>query len=136
MHHLSVAVFSQDAFDSFECVCLEGWTGRLCSEDIDECIIQPCENQATCFVSGHSLCNEMGLGLYIHVLLQNTFGSYVCGCRPGFTGPRCNLEVNECELSPCENGATCFVSSFQWFCCQVRTIGYPLFLLCFFQLRI
>ena len=42
--------------------------------------------------------------------LQNTFGSYLCGCRPGFTGDVCDEEVNECDPDPCRNGAYCVVS--------------------------
>ena len=41
----------QDAFNAFTCSCTPGWTGDLCSSDIDECFIQSCENGGTCHVS-------------------------------------------------------------------------------------
>lgn len=39
--------------------------GRTCEEDVDECQEKQCENGAIC---------------------NNTFGSFICSCPPGFTG--------------------------------------------------
>ncbi|XP_012889103.1 PREDICTED: sushi, nidogen and EGF-like domain-containing protein 1 [Dipodomys ordii] len=33
--------------------------------------------------------------------------SYTCSCRAGFTGRRCQLDVNECTSHPCQNGGIC-----------------------------
>ena len=30
-----------------------------------------------------------------------------CTCRPGFQGPLCSTDINECSSQPCQNGATC-----------------------------
>ena len=32
---------------------------------------------------------------------------YECVCAPGFTGKDCDININECESSPCQNNATC-----------------------------
>ena len=32
---------------------------------------------------------------------------FLCECPPGFTGPRCETEIIECESNPCQNGALC-----------------------------
>lgn len=30
--------------------------------------------------------------------------SYICKCKAGWTGKRCEVEIDECESSPCVNG--------------------------------
>ncbi|XP_013363511.1 PREDICTED: sushi, nidogen and EGF-like domain-containing protein 1 isoform X2 [Chinchilla lanigera] len=44
--------------------------------------------------------------------------SYTCSCLAGFTGRRCQLDVNECASRPCQNGGTCThgVNSFSCQC--------------------
>ncbi|XP_062901651.1 uncharacterized protein LOC134345238 [Mobula hypostoma] len=70
---------------SFNCTCVSGFTGRLCSEDIDECSSYPC-------VNGKCL---------------NIPGSFKCQCDRGFTGQTCETDIDECHSQPCMNGATC-----------------------------
>ncbi|MBN3286704.1 SNED1 protein, partial [Polyodon spathula] len=33
--------------------------------------------------------------------------SYTCSCPSGYTGKRCQIDVNECSSQPCQNGGTC-----------------------------
>ena len=37
----------------------------------------------------------------------NLPGSFRCSCFQGFTGPRCETNINECESFPCQNDGTC-----------------------------
>lgn len=71
---------------SFHCDCPPGYQGPRCAQDVDECAVHLCQNDAWC---------------------QNRQGSYQCFCLPGFTGKHCHVEVNECLTQPCRNGATC-----------------------------
>ena len=48
--------------------------------------VSPCEHGGTCV---------------------NTPGSYRCDCDVGFSGPRCEQNINECNPNPCQNEATC-----------------------------
>ncbi|KAJ3584915.1 hypothetical protein NHX12_013638 [Muraenolepis orangiensis] len=51
-----------------------------------ECFLNPCQNKGT--------CEEVGAG-------------YVCTCMPGFTGAKCESDVDECDSAPCQNGGLC-----------------------------
>ncbi|CAF2076587.1 unnamed protein product [Rotaria magnacalcarata] len=67
-----------------KCSCFPGWKGDFCSDDIDECKMNPCVNQGTCY---------------------NTPGSYLCLCPPGMTNKNChNIQ---CSESTCLNGGVC-----------------------------
>lgn len=75
--------------DGFTCVCLAGFMGTLCETETQlqgGCVGNPCYNGSTCLDSpqGHD-----------------------CICSVGFTGPGCQWPLNNCELSLCENGASC-----------------------------
>ncbi|PAA61446.1 hypothetical protein BOX15_Mlig022047g1, partial [Macrostomum lignano] len=81
-------------------VCMIGFTGTLCNEDIDECLMSsPCSNESTCV---------------------NTIGNFKCMCPPGFEGRLCDEDINECSESPpkCRNGGNCTntVGSFRCTC--------------------
>ena len=43
---------------------------------------------------------------------------YVCTCASGFTGHDCEVNINECESLPCQNGALCVDedNGFQCYC--------------------
>ncbi|XP_061164593.1 protein crumbs-like isoform X2 [Saccostrea echinata] len=73
---------------SYRCQCIQGYTGTNCEKDIDECAPNPC---------GDGECID-------------GINSYSCNCTgTGFSGSRCNIDVEECQLTPdlCGNG-TCY----------------------------
>uniref|UniRef100_A0A7N6BGB5 Sushi, nidogen and EGF-like domains 1 n=1 Tax=Anabas testudineus TaxID=64144 RepID=A0A7N6BGB5_ANATE len=48
--------------------------------------------------------------------------SFTCSCLAGFTGRRCQIDVNECASYPCQNRGTC-IDQINSFICQCP-IGY------------
>ena len=99
------------------CICNDGWVGngQNCT-DIDECASSPCQHNGTCTESS----TDSGISI----------GNYRCTCAAGFAngvcadgfiidytaqctmmeGGNCDLDVDECASSPCQNG-TCTESS-------------------------
>ena len=53
MHGL--LLYIQDLVDDYHCACVEGWEGKDCGEERDECMTGPCIN-GDCRVC-HA-CNE------------------------------------------------------------------------------
>ena len=58
--------------------------------DLNYCINnRPCQNGGTCTNAGE--------------------GSYTCSCPMGYTGTNCEIEIDNCQLDPCQNGGECKV---------------------------
>ena len=65
--------------------CYSGYTGKSCTEDVDECQDSPCQNGATCI---------------------NLRGRFYCECPAGYSGDIC--EQDPCSTSnSCLHNATC-----------------------------
>ena len=45
--------------------------------------------------------------LSLSFLTKDLFDSYNCSCIPGFYGPHCEYEHNECAPRPCQNNGSC-----------------------------
>ena len=41
---------------------------------------------------------------YIQLLIFLLFSRFMCICEPGYHGSLCELDMNECEISPCLDG--------------------------------
>lgn len=61
------------------------FTGKRCHEKIDLCLSEPC---------AHGIC------------VDRLF-NYECVCHPGWNGRNCDIDINDCEESPCANDGTC-----------------------------
>ncbi|XP_015258798.1 PREDICTED: sushi, von Willebrand factor type A, EGF and pentraxin domain-containing protein 1 isoform X2 [Cyprinodon variegatus] len=59
---------------------------EVSSQVFHECFLNPCQNEGT--------CEEVGAG-------------YVCTCMAGFTGAKCEVNINECDSAPCQNSGLC-----------------------------
>ncbi|XP_056893296.1 protein crumbs homolog 1 isoform X5 [Takifugu flavidus] len=92
--------------DRYACLCPENFTGPLCNERIEEIPwyivlrkvrpklpVSVCGDETrnyTCFNGGNCTDRELS-----------------CDCPPGFTGHRCEQELDECKSNPCQNGGYC-----------------------------
>lgn len=69
-----------DGNSTYTCVCILGFTGRGCFEDIDDCIPNPCLNNGTC---------------------TDEINDFSCECAADFTGPTCDIDLTPCTPNPC-----------------------------------
>lgn len=79
----------------FTCKCADGWGGRFCSINIDDCESSPCLNGGVCI---------------------DKVAGYACSCSKEYTGPNCEENIKVCNDSPCKNSALCLMEEGQPIC--------------------
>ncbi|XP_041867078.1 protein delta homolog 2 isoform X2 [Melanotaenia boesemani] len=80
------------------CRCLAGFTGPHCETDVDDCLMMPCANGATCL---------------------DGVNRFSCVCPAGFTGRFCTINLDDCFSRPCLNGGRCLDRAGGFYCiCQ------------------
>ena len=85
---------------SIRCECPEGFTGKNCTTNVDECVDHICQHGSTCI---------------------DAVNSYTCQCKKGFTGKYCEIKPVEidyptlqaglCEDHDCQNNGVCYQES-------------------------
>ncbi|XP_060561687.1 fibropellin-1-like [Ruditapes philippinarum] len=78
--------YCTDETNGYSCVCVDGYGGKNCEIDIDECSSDPCTNGGTC---------------------KDLVNGYECTCIAGYDGTTCDNNIDECSNDPCKNGGTC-----------------------------
>uniref|UniRef100_A0A8D0BQZ4 Protein delta homolog 2 n=1 Tax=Salvator merianae TaxID=96440 RepID=A0A8D0BQZ4_SALMN len=82
---------------NYTCKCLAGFIGVHCEIDVDDCLMRPCANGATCL---------------------DGVNRFSCQCQAGFEGRFCTINVDDCADQPCRNGAKCYdrINDFDCLC--------------------
>lgn len=71
---------------NFTCRCLAGFVGARCEVNVDDCLMRPCANGATCL---------------------DGINRFSCLCPEGFAGRFCTINLDDCASRPCQRGARC-----------------------------
>lgn len=50
------------------------------------------------------------LFFYTYLIVQDLVNGFKCECVDGYSGHRCEVNIDECAPRPCQNGGTCYVS--------------------------
>ena len=114
----------KDYIKFYNCSCYAGYQGTNCERDIYECTSDPCQNGATCIeLSNQNLySNDTYSGHLSDKFSYENADGYVCVCVPGYNGTLCEVNIDECFSSPCQNGATC-VDGVNGYTCNC-SLGY------------
>ncbi|KAK3090337.1 hypothetical protein FSP39_011029 [Pinctada imbricata] len=89
-------------------LCMRGWEGVNCS--------QPKSDETRC--ADTTYCHNGGTCAQT---LYNPNQAYCC-CPPGFTGARCEMDIDECPMMPCVHGQ-CFNTMGSYTC--TCDFGHP-----------
>ncbi|XP_063730800.1 protein delta homolog 2 [Eleginops maclovinus] len=76
-----------DGFSAvLRCRCLAGFAGPRCETDLDDCLMKPCANGASCL---------------------DGVNRFSCFCPPGFSGRFCTVNLDDCAGRPCLHAGRC-----------------------------
>ena len=65
-----------DGTNDYDCICEDGFSGKNCEANIDDCANHECANNSTCI---------------------DDVNKYTCQCLQGFSGDLCKNNINECD---------------------------------------
>jgi hypothetical protein len=105
------------AVDAFACVCVAGFQGGLCEDTMDECYSAPCWNGAACTDLDAAYHCECLAGYTDVGVIEWDDDNWVVNDPSYMVGNTCEIDINECDSSPCANGGWC-VDSIDAYACN------------------
>ncbi|KAM7367654.1 hypothetical protein PAMP_013939 [Pampus punctatissimus] len=109
--------------DEYYCACPQGYSGKTCQIDLDECVSSPCAQGGTCIDledGFECVCPPQWEGKTCQIEINGCHGQcqngatckegqrgYHCLCLPGYMGTHCEIQRNMCDSRPCQNGGQC-----------------------------
>ena len=82
----------------YEVRCAENYNGDYC-ENLDECLL----HSAICGVNEYC---------------QDGHNSFACVCNPGYTGPNCDIDIDDCADVDCSENGRCVDSGIGSYSCE------------------
>lgn len=98
---------SEDLMGYYSCTCPPNFTGKHCDTELRVhplCVNNVCLNGGTCQARDEPSKTE-------------------CICLPGYTGSKCEINIDECHSAPCKNGGIC-VDGINNYTCECSHTGY------------
>ena len=110
-----------DGNQTFTCQCTSDWEGEKCTNLIDQCE-SPCVNGGQCIegetnhvcnctteYAGPTCAKLNYCNSHTCVNGQCVDGetSFTCNCADGWEGSNCDINIDDCAVSPCKNSGTC-----------------------------
>ncbi|XP_029474468.1 protein crumbs homolog 1 isoform X2 [Rhinatrema bivittatum] len=97
-----------DGISAYSCLCPGNVTGKLCSlnslPEASPLNVVRIYSRLPSTICGNEKRN---LTCYNHGNCTESRKELKCNCLPGFTGERCEVDIDECESDPCLNGGLC-----------------------------
>ncbi|XP_022110883.1 sushi, von Willebrand factor type A, EGF and pentraxin domain-containing protein 1-like [Acanthaster planci] len=112
--------------EDYYCVCPAGLSGRDCEIQVDVCHEgETCLNGGSCAPpSMDQVCLCVAGFVVRGGTCINGLNMYSCDCPPGYSGPECEQDINECDSHLCQNGAQCIDGVNQYLCrCRPGFVG-------------
>lgn len=97
MNKTDVHIVCQNTVPGYRCACDPNWTGLLCSEDVDECQINP----YICSFGRNFLkhpATDTSAFSRLRVVCLNMSPGYACVCDDGWTGHDCETQIHNLNL--------------------------------------